>query len=172
MSPLAEVIVKGFSLLLLVMFGITVLQLVFSKGFSWFKEGGKPVVPIQPYSKVEYFFTPAEKKFFDVLVEAAGNEVVVLSKCRVADLIDVDAQKHFGPFNRIKSKHIDFVLVEKSDGALLCAIELDDKSHQRKKRVERDQFLDEVFAQVELPLFRFKVKREYSVADIHKGLGM
>ena len=142
------------------------------KAFSGLTGKGKQAIADIPYSKKSYFFSPAEKKFYDVLVEAVGDEVAVFGQCRVADLIEVDAKKHFGGFNRIKSKHVDFVLVEKVDGALLCAIELDDKSHQKRDRVKRDAFLDQVFAQVELPLFRFKVKREYSIVDIQKGLGI
>jgi hypothetical protein len=123
-----------------------------------------------PYFKKPQFFTAAEKKFYDILIRAVDQEFVVFSKCRVADLIGVDSKKHFGAFNRIKSKHIDFVIVRKSDGGLICGIELDDSSHKRWDRVKRDLFLDEVFATVDLPLFRFKVQKVYSVSDIQKAL--
>jgi len=167
-----EVIYRSFSIVLIILFCVVVLKFFVLKGLSGWLVKDKNVVADFPYFKKTYFFTPTEKKFFDVLVEAVGDEVVVFSQCRVADLIDVDSKKHFGAFNRIKSKHIDFVLVEKVSAALLCAIELDDKSHARKDRVKRDKFLDQVFAQVELPLFRFRAQNEYSVADIRKGLGV
>jgi hypothetical protein len=39
-------------------------------------------------------------------MEAVGPEFMVFSKCRVLDLLDVDFQKYFGAFNRIKSKQV------------------------------------------------------------------
>lgn len=157
-------------------FIIYVLILFFKKWFSGLLKGGlggiEPAVPEGVYFRKEFILTPAEKKFYDVLVEAVGHEVAVFGQCRVADLIHVDSKKHFGAFNKIKSKHVDFVLMEKSDGALLCAIELDDKSHRRKDRFKRDEFLDDIFKQVGLPLFRFKVKSGYTKQDILKGMGI
>ena len=157
-------------------FFIYVLLLFSKKGFSWFLKGGlggiEPAVPEGVYFRKEFILTPAEKKFYDVLVDAVGDDVAVFGQCRVADLIHVDSKKHFGAFNKIKSKHVDFVLMEKSDGALLCAIELDDKSHRRKDRIKRDEFLDDIFKQVGLPLFRFKVRSGYTKQDIMNGLGI
>lgn len=69
-----------------------------------------------PYSKRTTFFSVAERRFYDALVEAVGQEFMVFSKCRVVDLLDVDLQKYFGAFNRIKFKQVDFVIVRKGDG--------------------------------------------------------
>ena len=48
-----------------------------------------------PYSKKTQFFSLEERKFYDALIEAVGPEFIVLSKCQVVDLLDVDIQKHF-----------------------------------------------------------------------------
>ena len=63
-----------------------------------------------PYSKKTQFFSVAERNFYDALMEAVGPEFMVFSKCRVLDLLDVDFQKYFGAFNRIKSKQVDLGL--------------------------------------------------------------
>ena len=55
-----------------------------------------------PYSKRTTFFSVAERRFYDALVEAVGPEFMVFSKCRVLDLLDVDFRKYFGAFNRIR----------------------------------------------------------------------
>lgn len=169
MSVFSEVIYRWLFISLIVLICFFVLKAIVLKGFL---DSRKQATLGSIFSKKSYFFTPAERKFYSVLVEAVGDEVIVFGQCRVADLIDVDSKKYFGAFNRIKSKHVDFVLVEKSDFSLLCAIELDDKSHRRFDRVKRDKFLDDLFAQVGLPLFRFKVRSEYSVRDIQEGLGI
>ncbi|MEN7973211.1 MAG: DUF2726 domain-containing protein, partial [Verrucomicrobiota bacterium] len=38
--------------------------------------------------------------------------------------------------------------------AIVAAIELDDKSHQRKDRIKRDQFLNQVMESAGVPLIR------------------
>ena len=68
---------------------------------------------------------------------------MVFSKCRVLDLLDVDFQKYFGAFNRIKFKQADFVVVRKGDGGLACTIALAGELHERFGK--ESLFLDEVF---------------------------
>ena len=48
----------------------------------------------------------------------------------------------------------------------IVGIELDDKSHQREDRRERDAFVDGVFAAAKLPLLHVPVKRAYVVAEV------
>jgi hypothetical protein len=45
-------------------------------------------------------------------------------------------------------------------------IELDDKSHQKIDRLERDEFVDEVFKAAKLPLVRIPVKQSYSTIEL------
>lgn len=121
-----------------------------------------------PYSKKEQFFSVAERKFYDALVEAVGPEFMVFSKCRVADLLEVDFQKHFAVFKRIKSKHVDFVVVRKGNDEVACAIELGGELHERFDK--ENLFLDEAFAAAGLPLIRFEIQPVYSVLEIQKAL--
>ncbi|MDD5369401.1 MAG: DUF2726 domain-containing protein, partial [Anaerolineaceae bacterium] len=50
------------------------------------------------------------------------------------------------------------------------AIELDDRSHERADRVERDEFVDQVFAAANLPLVRIPARAGYSAHDIQTTL--
>ena len=121
-----------------------------------------------PYSKKTQFFSVAERSFYDALVEAVGPEFMVFSKCRVIDLLDVDAQKHFRAFNRIKSLQVGFVVVRKGNGEVACAIELGDELSERFDK--KSLFKDEVFTAAGLPLVRFDVQPVYSVSEIQKAL--
>jgi len=49
--------------------------------------------------------------------------------------------------------------------------QLDDKSHQRKDRQERDAFVDEVFKAAGLPLVHIPVQRTYKLEDINTQIG-
>lgn len=121
-----------------------------------------------PYSKKTQFFSEAERKFYDALVQAVGPEFVILSKCGVSDLLDVDIEKHFAAFKRIQNHYVDFVVVRKGDDSVACAIELDDEVHERFSK--ESLFLDEVFSTAGLPLIRFEVQEVYSVAEVQKAL--
>ena len=55
-------------------------------------------------------------------------------------------------FNKIKAKHTDFVLCDPDTLEILCGVELDDPSHDRPERIERDEFVDHVYEAAGIPL--------------------
>lgn len=130
-----------------------------------------------PYQRRDRLMTEAEGSFYQVLELALPNgEYRIFGKVRVEDLISVktglDRQTLQSFRNRIKSRHIDIVVVEHKTFKPVWAIELDDKSHDSAKRKERDTFLDNAFEAAGLPLVRFKAKRSYTTADIQQTLGV
>ena len=68
--------------------------------------------------------------------------------------------------NRINRKHFDFILCRPDDLTVLCAIELNDASHQRKDRQERDEFLETACRSAGLPLILFDARHAYSPMEI------
>lgn len=48
----------------------------------------------------------------------------------------------------------------------ILGIELDDKSHQRADRQERDDFVNNVFRAAKLPLMHISVQRSYSQSEL------
>jgi hypothetical protein len=118
--------------------------------------------------------TPAERSFLGCLDSVLPTEIRVLTKVRVADIFSVDANRNApgwrAAFNRIQSKHVDFVLCRSDDLSPLAAIELDDKSHDRTDRQERDQFLNELFATSRIKLLRVKAQRNYDTGELARRL--
>lgn len=130
-----------------------------------------------PYQRRDRLMTEAEGSFFQVLdLALPADQYRLFGKVRVEDLISVKTglewQTRQSFRNRIKSRHIDIVIVECKTFRPVWAIELDDKSHGSAKRQERDAFLDSAFEAAGLPLVRFKAKRSYTTADIRKILGV
>ena len=81
----------------------------------------------------------------------------IYTKVRLADLIE-PKPKEENPFwmecfNKIKAKHIDFALAD-DDTSIVALIELDDTSHARPDRVERDDFVNAVLANTGYTLLR------------------
>lgn len=127
------------------------------------------------YKKLKFIFTRAERSFFGVLNNSINDDVVVFGKVRVADVIRPDKAERAvwqKAFNKISAKHFDFVLCKKSDLSFICAIELDDKSHNTAKRKSRDTFLESACESAGLELIRFPAKATYSIADIRESLSI
>ncbi len=72
-------------------------------------------------------------------------------------------------FNKIKSKSIDFVIATHNLKPILC-IELDDYTHNYKKRIERDVFINDLFNDINIKLLRIKVQRYYNLEEIKNYL--
>ena len=68
-------------------------------------------------------------------------------------------------FNKIKSKHVDFVLSDLNGKIILC-IELDDSTHNISKK--NDIFKDKLFNTMELPLLRYKTGHTYDFSELEK----
>ncbi|WRS28109.1 DUF2726 domain-containing protein [Oscillospiraceae bacterium MB08-C2-2] len=95
------------------------------------------------YKKRE-FLSPNELSFYsDLLKVGRLLELTVFTKVRLADVIEpITGQDNWmGSFNKIKSKHVDFVLCNSVADPVLV-VELDDSSHNREDRIERDHFVD------------------------------
>jgi len=118
------------------------------------------------YERREPFLSAAERSFFGVLGQAIGNEYLVFAKVRVADLLRVRAgtSEPQGHLNRIIAKHVDFVLCDRNTISPVLTIELDDSSHSKGDRPERDKFLDAAFSGSGLSLLRVPARRTYDPA--------
>lgn len=97
---------------------------------------------------------------------------MVCPKIRLGDLLTVKkgTEKRQSYYNKIQSKHIDFVLCDAQTMAVVAAVELDDKSHQGEKAKERDAVKDKACAAAGLPLLRFKAERSYDPAKVAERL--
>ena len=100
-----------------------------------------------PYRR-KYLLTKNEWLFYKRLKPLADRYGLgITAKIRLADLIEVDTEqtREFGRFfSRISSKHIDFGLVNPENMEVKFLIELDDSSHNRPDRMERDDFINKV----------------------------
>ena len=120
-----------------------------------------------PFKKQPSLFSAAERSFLGVLEQAAGKDVRVFAKVRVADVLTPLSGKSWQThFNKISRKHFDFVLCAPGDLSVLCAVELNDQSHRQKNRQERDDFLAHACAAAGLPLISFPAQRDYVLPDV------
>ncbi len=91
---------------------------------------------------------------------------------RLADLVYIarGIEKRQSFFNKIQSKHIDFVLCNKNEIKPILAIELDDSSHQKPDRQKRDEFVDNALKQAGLPLLRVPARGNYDPQELKQQI--
>ena len=127
-------------------------------------------VALKPFLRRKFLLSRAEKYFYGILRRVVDPHTV-LAKVRLADLVEADERHRLwrANFNRIQSKHIDFVVCD----AALCpiiAVELDDSSHQRVDRKARDRDVDQILKIASLPILRVPVRRAYNDEEIERQL--
>lgn len=123
-----------------------------------------------PYQKSRALFSPAERSFFGILHQAVDGKAAIFGKVRVADVVeprtDLNRSAWRSAFNRISGKHFDFLLCDKEKLSVLCAIELDDRSHQSKRRHQRDEFFKGVCEAGYVPLVQVPVRSGYVINEV------
>jgi hypothetical protein len=127
-----------------------------------------------PYQQREHLFTPAEWRFYQVLRNAVPEGLEFFGKVRVADVLKpeagLDRSTWQRSFNKIAGKHFDFILVESTSGRMVCGIELNDHSHQRRDRQERDAFLTGACKNARFPLLMVPAARQYDVVALREQI--
>ena len=119
------------------------------------------------YSKKEYLMTKNELKFYRLLKMVTDKSNLNLFS-QVALYAIVNAS-NFKDFNKIKSKTIDFVITDVNGKILIC-IELDDPTHLKAKRQERDNFIETLFKELNINLIRIPVQSYYNMNDIENKI--
>lgn len=124
---------------------------------------------IQLYKLNSNIFTDVERFFYKVLRDITNKmDLIIMTKVRLADIIHV-CDNNYTYFNKIKAKHIDFVLID-SNGKIKLLIELDDKSHNNYDRQERDKFLNDIFKNLNINLLRIPAKYSYNIEELENKI--
>ncbi len=126
-----------------------------------------------PYKLRDDFLSPAEHSFYMVLQQAVSDWALICPKVNLRDLVYAkisDARERRIFTNKIDRKHVDFVLCDPQTVKPLLGVELDDKSHRQKKRLERDKFVDGVFQAAEIPIARIVARHTYNANELNLSL--
>ena len=100
--------------------------------------------------QARYLLTKNEWHEFKALQKVADEkDYMICPKVRLLDIIEpIKGQKKYRTlFYKIQAKHVDFVICDR-DVHIKAIIELDDSSHNREDRIERDHFVDEILRSV------------------------
>lgn len=124
-----------------------------------------------PFFTRDDFLSIAEASFFHVLKNISGENVLICPKVSLADIFYVTRPDINMPYyNKINRKHVDFLLCDPKTVKPYLAIELDDSSHTKADRIERDEYVDKVFEAAGLPLAHIPCRAAYNTDDIRTAL--
>ena len=139
-----------------------------------------PTAPVTParawdsvmplYSLRSKFFSRTELAFYRALTRAVGTRYSVFAKVRLLDLCAIAPTGDYTAMNRVSAKHVDFLLCEPTGFEPVAAIEVDGTSHQRRDRIERDAFVEDLFDQIGLPLIRVAAAYWFEPADLARRI--
>lgn len=126
-------------------------------------------IDLSPYKR-SYLLTNREYAFFKSLKPITDKlNLHILTKVRLEDIVKVDSKLPYkernAARNRVKSRHLDFVLVDPDTFYVKLAIELDDNSHDNQKSQQTDEFKNKLLDKIGLPLIRTR-----DTADIEKRI--
>lgn len=126
-----------------------------------------------PYQLNNPILSTKEKMFYKAVKPIADElNLIVFTKVRLADILIVpkDTPNFMKWFNYIKAKHIDFVFVD-NDMRIKVLIEVDDKTHNRADRKERDETVDKMFAQLNIEVLHiWSWGTEYGGVDLKETI--
>lgn len=126
-----------------------------------------------PYRRRPAVLTPEEHSLLSALQQAVGDRALLLTKLRVADVLDLRKglrKRHAErALERIATRSFDFVLCAPADTRPLVAVDLL-APEQSSDRRERDRFLDEACHAAGLSLVRIPQSESYAIDELREKL--
>lgn len=124
------------------------------------------------YSAKDSMMTHTEIEFYWLLNEAVKERYLVFPQVHLSALLDhhIEGQDWKYAFRHINGKSVDYVLCDKFTLVPTYAIELDDFTHDKSDRKQRDKEVERIFKDTKLPLVRFREVKKITNDQIIKRL--
>ncbi|MGY2895023.1 DUF2726 domain-containing protein [Deinococcus sp. UYEF24] len=120
-----------------------------------------------PVTVKRSFFSRSELVFFGTLTAVLeGTPYTVFPNVRLNDLFTIGGvttggEEKRSTYNRLRDKHVDFLIVSRDGYTPTLAIELDGASHETEVQQKRDQVKDLVFRSAGLTLLRLDARQPH-----------
>lgn len=135
------------------------------------KKGLLKYTIIPNYKLKEEFITETEFKFYKTLKKVAYElQLNLFTQVALNRILEINNRRcQIQLRNRIDKKSIDFVLYDEKTKKIVCCIELDDNSHKRSDRKERDEFLDDMLNGI-VKLIHIKTENYYDCEKLKQQI--
>lgn len=124
--------------------------------------------PKYAYTRKQFIMTKAENDFYQTLQQAIGSSYMIYPQAHLDLFLDhkVTGQKWGAALSGIQRKSVDFLICNRMYYNPLVAIELDDASHSRPDRVERDGKVEAICKAAGMPLVRMPWRQSYDANQV------
>lgn len=155
-----------------VMVLVVVIVLLVLLGNIFGSRSPKRAKPEYRYRARTSVMSAREEEFYHRLTAILGPRYLVFPQMHLSALLDwhIKGQNWNAARSSINGKSVDYAVVEADTLQLLCAIELDDHTHDRPDRVERDRLVERIFSSAGLPLVRFRDVERMSDSQVRDAV--
>ena len=113
--------------------------------------------------------TKTEFAFYKDLKEIANKySLDIFPQVDLKSIVKQKYRNDYSSLNKINRKSIDYTIIRNDTGLIVCCIELDDSSHLKADRKKNDNFKNQVFKEVNIPLIRVIPKNLYTTQDLEE----
>jgi hypothetical protein len=112
-----------------------------------------------PYYQNKFLMTQVENEFYRILQKVIPKGTIMIPQVSLSSLMKTNDRSYR---NKIDRKSVDFVLFKEYYFNPLLIIELDDSSHQKIDRIERDHFVDLALLKANLPIIHYKLQGNFN----------
>ena len=120
-----------------------------------------------PVTVKRSFFGRSELAFFGTLSTVLEHTpYTVFPNVRLNDIFVIGGEDKRSTNNRLRDKHVDFLIVTRDGYRPRLAIELDGASHEREVQQARDRVKDLVFRSAELTLLRLDARQTHFTSSL------
>jgi hypothetical protein len=128
------------------------------------------------YRKQDFLLSPEDRVFFFALKEAVGEDYEIFAKIPVVELISPRDDEARGSaqktLEQVADRCLDFVLCNKTDLSVACALELYEHSSAGKRSTAPADPLRGVCDSAGLPLVRIEAGPLYDAAEIKQAIAL
>jgi len=124
------------------------------------------------YKHKDFLMTSSENDFSKLLFRRFSDEYRIYPQIHLSSIIDhqVKGQNWKAALSHIDRKSVDFVICDKEHSRPLCAIELDDWSHESAEAKDKDALKENLLSMSSLPLVRINNWRDKSEEEIYNSI--
>lgn len=135
--------------------------------------GGKEKITAKyQYKKKQFFMSRAEHECFEALMVGVGEQYHIFPQVHLPTIIDnrIKGQNWNAAFRHVNQKSVDFVLCNKRYIEPILAIELDDRTHDRQDRKDRDGEVERILKGAGVPLLRLENHGNFDPQELSKRI--
>jgi very-short-patch-repair endonuclease len=151
-----------------ILYAVVIMVFIALYFLKSYLESTDKIKKIYKYKRKDFFLTRAEHECYVALVTAVGENYYVFAQVHLSSILDhkVAGQNSGAAFAHINQKSVDFLLCDKDYISPRLAIELDDRSHERASRQERDREVERILQEAGLPLLRLENPGSFDPNDL------